>query len=49
MAQAIPSVYVPAGCMIAIITPEVAQHIRVGLEKAAKLHTLAEKPNGKPA
>ena len=49
MGQAIPSVFVPAGCMIAIIPQEVATHIRAGLEKAAKLHTLAEKPNGTPA
>jgi hypothetical protein len=45
LGQPIPSVYVPPGCMIAVIPPQVAAHIRVGLTKVAKTHTLAEKPN----
>jgi hypothetical protein len=44
LAQAIPSIYVPAGCMVAIIPPQVAVHIRAGIVKAQQTHTLAEKP-----
>jgi hypothetical protein len=45
IAQAIPSVFLPPGCVVAIIPPEVAAHIRVGLTKVAKTHTLAQKPD----
>jgi hypothetical protein len=42
LAQAIPSIYVPPGCMVAVLRPDHSMQIRARIKE--EMHTLAVKP-----